>query len=658
MNNRSYYAFYLMGVFCLSSLSLAGPAPEIRTVYAAPDGDDSASGTIEKPLKTIAAALQRTRAFKAGAQKAIILSGGQYYNVHANLQAGDSGLTIRAAHGTTPILYGGRMVKGWQKDGDFYSAELAGVQEGQWDFRALIVDHQLRPRARYPRQGAFKHLSEFNVRWLSTIGNGWERAPTAEELTTMKYKKGDLGVWLDVKNAELTIYHAWDESIVGLRALDDCTHTVRFSNPSGHPPGSFGAGFEKAKTYVVWNIREGMTEPGQWYLDRSHGKLVYWPLPGEDMNRVEVIAPVAETIFTLAQGTNNVTIEGLTLSCTTTPLITGGFGAGAFQGAIQGQNVNHCNFHRLVVEHVGGWAIGITGDDNKITHCEIHHTGAGAIQHAGANLEIFNTHIHHIGLIYPSAIGILGGGKGVIIRHNEIHHTPYSGIHCSSAGALIESNLFYDTMQVLNDGAAIYIGFARGMVVRGNIVRGHRGSGPAHAYYMDEMSDSCVVESNLAVDTAWPSHNHMTVHCIIRNNLFVDHGSQKLTFPRSLGMIFEKNILVAEEITFQYPSGKEELPASASPVPEAVKPFLKADGIVAMPDNIIFSRSGKVHYNVLADYKTVRAVPLQARDGTLFTDPMLNDPEQGDYSFQPGSPAVKAGINPIDVIRAGREKAW
>jgi hypothetical protein len=284
----------------------------------------------------------------------------------------------------------------------------------------------------------------------------------------------------------------------------------------------------------------------------------------------------------------------------------------------------------------------------------MRHIGAGAIQHSGANLEIFNNHIHHIGVIYPSAIGILGDSRGVIIRHNEIHHTPYSGIHCSSAGALIESNLFYDTMQVLNDGAAIYIGFATGMVVRGNIVRGHRGSGPAHAYYMDEMSDSCVVENNLAVDTAWPSHNHMTKHCIIRNNIFMDHGSQKLTFPRSLGMIFEKNILMAEEITFQYPSGKEELPESALQVPEAVKPFLKADGIVFMPSNIIFSRSGQVQYNVLADYKTVRTVPLPARDGTLFTDPMLNDPEQGDYSFQPGSPAVKAGIQSLNVSKAGR----
>ena len=39
---------------------------------------------------------------------------------------------------------------------------------------------------------------------------------------------------------------------------------LTFANPAGHPPGAFGI-----KKYVIWNIREGMSEPGQWFLDRA-----------------------------------------------------------------------------------------------------------------------------------------------------------------------------------------------------------------------------------------------------------------------------------------------------------------------------------------------------------------------------------------------------
>ena len=183
----------------------------------------------------------------------------------------------------------------WEQDGDgLYAASLPGVKEGTWDFRALIVNGRYCPRARLPEKGFFEHPSVFDVPWMSTTGGGWKRKPTDAELTTMKYKPADLGPWLDIRNAEITVYHMWDESLVGISANDPNSHTLTFSTPSGHPPGAFGV-----KNYVVWNVREGMTQPGQWYLDRTRGKVVYWPLPGEDMGKARMIAPTVESIITL-----------------------------------------------------------------------------------------------------------------------------------------------------------------------------------------------------------------------------------------------------------------------------------------------------------------------------------------------------------------------
>ena len=54
----------------------------------------------------------------------------------------------------------------------------------------------------------------------------------------MKYRPEDLGPWLDAKNAEVTVYHMWDESVVGIARNDTEQHVLTFSNPGGHPPGT------------------------------------------------------------------------------------------------------------------------------------------------------------------------------------------------------------------------------------------------------------------------------------------------------------------------------------------------------------------------------------------------------------------------------------
>ena len=51
---------------------------------------------------------------------------------------------------------------------------------------------------------------------MSTTGGGWQRRPTHEELTTLQYRTGDLGDWLETTNAEITVFHMWDESCVGV----------------------------------------------------------------------------------------------------------------------------------------------------------------------------------------------------------------------------------------------------------------------------------------------------------------------------------------------------------------------------------------------------------------------------------------------------------
>ena len=613
--------------------------------YVAVNGDDSWSGRLplanekrtDGPFATLKAACKASRKLGMKQQKKIIIQQGLYFfDEPLVLTDKDAGLSIESASGARVCIYGGRKVIGWKKDGEkFYSAELPGVKSGSRDFRALVVNGRFCPRARLPEKGYFEHLSNFNVPWMSTTGGGWKRKPTKEELTTLKYRPEDLGQWLDIKNAEVTVYHMWDESMVGISAMDTVSHTLTFANPSGHPPGAFGV-----KKYVVRNVREGLTKPGQWYLDRSAGKVVYQPLPGEDMTKAEAFAPTIESIIRI-EGTKDkpagdITIRGITLSVTTTPLEAGGFGAGRFEGAITITSAQNCRLLELEILNVGGQGIKASGDNLRIERCHVHHTGACGIRCRGTGCIVSDNHIHDVGLTYPSAIAIQGGGRDCRISHNEIHETPYTAVNCGGQNNRIEHNLIYHAMQELHDGAGIYCFAGNGLVLRGNFIRDiiDTGGYGASAYYLDERSENCLVEGNLSVGIARPSHNHMAKRNTIRNNVFISDADARLTFPKSSDYTVEKNIVYAKgKIVLENP-----------------------DAITALRNNVLFSKEGIVQGRKLKNYSQSGTYQLKADSGNLLDDPLVLEFKAGIVKFGPDSPAGKLGIEPIDVSRAGRRR--
>lgn len=629
---------------CPSALNQTHTAEsaKVTTYFVATNGDDSWSGAIAKsnadrtdgPFATLRAARNAARKLGTKKSRKIILQAGQYFlNKPLLLTAEDSGLTIEAASTGQVCLYGGKKTAGWKKNGEkFYSVILPGVKDRSCDFRCLVVNGRFCPRARLPREGFFEHLSSFNVPWMTSTGGGWKRKPTNDELTTLEYRAEDLGPWLDINNAELTIYHMWDESLVGVSTIDTDSQTVTFTNPAGHPPGAFGV-----KKYVVWNVREGMTQPGQWYLDRTAGKVVYWPLPGENMNEAIVLAPTTESIIRIQGSRNkpasNITIRGLTLSVTTTPLETGGFGAGKFDGAVSVVHAEDCRLIELEIFNVGGQGIKASGSRLRVERCHVHHAGACGIRCRGAAAAVNDNHIHDVGLTYPSAISLQGGGKDCLISHNKIHDCPYTAINCGGQRNRIEHNLIYRAMLELHDGGGIYCFAGKGLVLRGNFIHDiiDTGGYGASAYYLDERSENCLVEGNLSIHVVRPSHNHMAKNNIIRNNVFLSDKDVRLTFPRSTDYTLEKNIICA--------AGKIVLENS--------------DAVTTLRNNVLFSAEGQVQCHKFKRYSRTGIWPLEPDQTNLLIDPLLVEFQNGKVKLATESAAAKLGIEPIDVSGAG-----
>jgi len=249
--------FVLGTVLMACVVAFAAETPP-TTFYVCPEGKDTWPGTSAEPtpdgsdgpLATLETARDAARRVGTDVPRRIVVGEGSYFITQTLLlDPRDSGLTIEEAPGTRPILYGGTRIEGWEPDGErFWTAALPEVTDGSWDFRMLSVNGRFCKRARLPVDGAFEHESTFNVPWMSSTGGGWKRKPTEEELTTIKFRPEDLGPWFDPKNAEVTVYHMWDESLVGVAGMDRESSTLTFSTPSEHPPGAFGV-----KRYVVWN---------------------------------------------------------------------------------------------------------------------------------------------------------------------------------------------------------------------------------------------------------------------------------------------------------------------------------------------------------------------------------------------------------------------
>jgi hypothetical protein len=154
-----------------------------------------------------------------------------------------------------------------------------------------------------------------------------------------------------------------------------------------------------------------MHSPGQWYLDKNIGKIVYWPLPGEDMGKAKTIAPTSESIIHIVgkkeMPVKNITLSGLSFSVTTTPLEAGGFGANRYVGAVLLDFAQDCKLVNLTVKNVAGHGISSNSCSRiRVEGCEIVGTGAGGIYIGGQEAVIEGNHVYKVGLMYPSAIGI------------------------------------------------------------------------------------------------------------------------------------------------------------------------------------------------------------------------------------------------------------
>ncbi|GAB3912991.1 hypothetical protein GCM10028803_56560 [Larkinella knui] len=516
-----------------------------NVIYVASTGKAESTGSFTDPIGTIEKAVEVCR---KTAIKTILVRGGKYYGVNVKFTPADSGLVIKNYKSEVPIFYGGVLLKSLTKQDSFITAPIPGAKNYSWDFRLLVVNGSIRPRSRLPDIGSFSYFNKWNVKLLPASEGSWERQPTRDELQLLHYDPSDI-TSLDVENAEISLYHQWSESYSGVKSIDTTRHVITLSSPATKPLGSFAASNKNANKYVVWNTRAGLKKPGQWFLDRSSEKIYYLPFEGENINNLTIIAPKYSNIFQFSEGSSNITIQGIILTCAANSLQNEGFAAQDIDAAIYGQKVKNIKLAKLTIEKSSGSGIKLSGNNIIVDNTLIQNINGGGIYLTGSSNGIMNTEIRNVGLLFKGAVGIFGSGKNNLFSAIKISNVPYSGICGIGDSSFIFKCNLQSTMLFMQDGAAIYSGRNQNIKIVKNILIGTNNPNEIGIYF-DELSSNCTADSNLLQNIHIPIHCHIASNVRFSTNVLINNSVQIISCQRSKNIKFDKNTLFGDSIVF------------------------------------------------------------------------------------------------------------
>lgn len=663
----------ILNVIGISSLIINGstgvqPDEESKATFlVSKNGDDAWSGKLSEPnsegtdgpFATIERARDAIREMKAVEEISepvtVMIRGGTYFLddtlVFSPEDSGteDCPITYMAYPDEKPVISGGRKITAsWETySGEIMVCTIPEVEKGKWCFRQLFVNGERQIRARIPYEG-YQFIEE------------------AVDDAAFKYKEGDFKRWRNLNDVEVVVFHSWNESRFIVSELDEEERIVRFLDPNArHPIGWGGAG--GPNRYYIENVFEGLQHPGDWYLEVHTGKLYYWPV--NDIENLEIIAPVLDQLIRFEGKVQYINIHGLTFSDTSWTLPEKGYpdcgdvGDIVHPSAITFENARQCNFENNCIRNVGSYALELTGYGNKIIGNEIFSTGGGGIISRNYDEErnvISYNHIHHCGEVYPSAVGINIDDGGGEVRHNLIHDISHSGIYTrhwateyqpqerenQQQGLIIEYNEIYDVMQKMNDGGGLFVRDSN-IIIRNNLIHdvfSFEDRCPGWGIYLGCETRNTIVENNIVYRAREVVHVwHYDRNVTMENNIFMDGELSQINYQNPKNLSHENIKLLRNIICY---SKNDAL-------------LFKLSGERSLPQesdyNLFFNTGSNELMNRGAP--GVESFEEWQKKGfdthSVVADPKFSDPENDDYSLKPESPAFKLGFKPIDMSRVG-----
>ncbi|MGC9452366.1 MAG: right-handed parallel beta-helix repeat-containing protein [Oceanipulchritudo sp.] len=561
---------------------------EKAVYHVEPAGRDRSEGSKRAPWGSLPGAVQnirekRRRRELSGAVE--LRLGAGVYRLGEPLKLGpeDSGLEMVGDGRGKVVISGGRVVEGLKEerlDGRrVWVADFPTAWKERRDFRQLWVNGKRRPRARYPKFGS-RGAAQKNLLEMAEVRGLDEPNFLAGADYAFRPRAGDIEKWDGLYDAEIVALHFWIEERLTHPHFDPATGWVECSRQAAFRLTEDFS--EKPARYYIDNLREALTDPGEWYYAKREGRLYYLPMPAEKLETTELVVPLVRKFIEVAgnrynlsktegdiHGTDpvrDIRISGLTfqyadwrqpmanyldhdkLNVPQKPLSGNVQAAVSVPAVIDFRVAEDCVIEDCRIEHVGTYGIEFGRGVRRCTAVgnTLTDLGGGGIKINGTELDgpahgrtghcsVTDNTIKDGGLVFHSSVGILiGCAFENVVAHNRIENLFYTGISIGwswgyretiTRDNLILNNRINNIGQgLLSDMGAIYtLGVQPGTVIAGNHVSGVK----LHAYggwglYLDEGSSHMLVEGNLVHDIQGPCFNiHFGRENILRNNLFI-----------------------------------------------------------------------------------------------------------------------------------------
>jgi hypothetical protein len=140
----------------------------------------------------------------------------------------------------------------------------------------------------------------------------------------------------------------------------------------------------------------------------------------------------------------------------------------------------------------------------------------------------------------------------------------------------------------------------------------------------------------VVVGVPWPIHNHMAWKCVLRDNVCLNEGDMRISFPNCDGFVLERNVFACGgELVFD-PS---------------------YTGVALLRNNCCASRAGRhrwaFHDRLPSLERNAGAIPLlPANRGSVMADPGCRC-EGGRVTYADRELAQRLGLRELDVSGAG-----
>jgi len=367
------------------------------TLYVSPQGDDSHVGSLERPLRTIHKAQDLVRTHlqsnEPKTDTTVYLMEGTYTQAEPIIfKPEDSGtqnakVKYVAFDGKKVIISGGKVIAGqWEKvEGkEYYQIKIPEAAAGDWIFNNLYVNGGSRERARIPN---------YNEPAYRADGFGEFLPPK----TSIKYFPGQFDPeWTDIDNIDVVMLMTWTPVMHSIKNVYPEQNVIELQSSEGaHQLYWF-----LHNQYFLANVYEALDYPGEWYFNRKTGVLSYYPMPGENMEEIQVIAPVVVGPLIKIEGdvSQNEFVEyiefhGIHFSHTDTDRWkhNGVYrqGHGFLGGAVTAKGLRHSVFSKCVFSQLADYAIELNAGSshNLIIQSHITDIGAGGILIGEADLS-------------------------------------------------------------------------------------------------------------------------------------------------------------------------------------------------------------------------------------------------------------------------------